>query len=136
METVISAQGGRHTVRSNRYRSRIRWISAAFAAALLVSACGGSSSATSSNLSDDMKGTITVAYSTTYVFDSDDQSVIWWNKVKSEFEAAYPNAKLNLQGFNGTDVDLELRLDRKSTRLNSSHSQISYAVFCLKKKNK
>src|SRR5688572_32762744 len=27
-------------------------------------------------------------------------------------------------------------LDRKSTRLNSSHSQISYAVFCLKKKIK
>src|SRR2546430_13394623 len=27
-----------------------------------------------------------------------------------------------------------LRGDRKSTRLNSSHSQISYAVFCLKKK--
>src|SRR2546430_12298668 len=26
------------------------------------------------------------------------------------------------------------QLDRKSTRLNSSHSQISYAVFCLKKK--
>src|SRR5688572_31852324 len=26
--------------------------------------------------------------------------------------------------------------DRKSTRLNSSHSQISYAVFCLKKKSK
>src|SRR3712207_7563390 len=28
-----------------------------------------------------------------------------------------------------------LRLDRKSTRLNSSHANISYAVFCLKKKN-
>src|SRR5579859_6057397 len=28
------------------------------------------------------------------------------------------------------------RRDRKSTRLNSSHSQISYAVFCLKKKTK
>src|SRR2546430_9212459 len=27
-------------------------------------------------------------------------------------------------------------IDRKSTRLNSSHSQISYAVFCLKKKNR
>src|SRR2546430_7621945 len=27
-----------------------------------------------------------------------------------------------------------IRADRKSTRLNSSHSQISYAVFCLKKK--
>src|SRR2546430_13734851 len=31
-------------------------------------------------------------------------------------------------------VDIEQ--DRKSTRLNSSHSQISYAVFCLKKKKK
>src|SRR2546427_8979702 len=31
--------------------------------------------------------------------------------------------------------DLKHR-DRKSTRLNSSHSQISYAVFCLKKKKK
>src|SRR2546427_4130746 len=30
---------------------------------------------------------------------------------------------------------LEMEIDRKSTRLNSSHSQISYAVFCLKKKN-
>src|SRR2546430_13082433 len=29
----------------------------------------------------------------------------------------------------------EILQDRKSTRLNSSHSQISYAVFCLKKKN-
>src|SRR3712207_8252456 len=28
-----------------------------------------------------------------------------------------------------------LREDRKSTRLNSSHANISYAVFCLKKKN-
>src|SRR2546430_4577493 len=40
------------------------------------------------------------------------------------------------------EVDLRPKLvieptsvDRKSTRLNSSHSQISYAVFCLKKKN-
>src|SRR2546429_5606858 len=29
----------------------------------------------------------------------------------------------------------QLRLDRKSTRLNSSHGYISYAVFCLKKNN-
>src|SRR5688572_32135609 len=36
------------------------------------------------------------------------------------------------------EVRLEIGrdLDRKSTRLNSSHSQISYAVFCLKKKKK
>src|SRR3712207_8151377 len=30
----------------------------------------------------------------------------------------------------------EVRQDRKSTRLNSSHANISYAVFCLKKKKK
>src|SRR5687768_12187920 len=30
----------------------------------------------------------------------------------------------------------EIEIDRKSTRLNSSHGYISYAVFCLKKKNK
>src|SRR6266496_4493090 len=34
--------------------------------------------------------------------------------------------------FRAVDGDL---LDRKSTRLNSSHVEISYAVFCLKKKN-
>src|SRR3712207_8301740 len=32
------------------------------------------------------------------------------------------------------EVHAALRLDRKSTRLNSSHANISYAVFCLKKK--
>src|SRR2546427_9057213 len=32
--------------------------------------------------------------------------------------------------------DVTAQQDRKSTRLNSSHSQISYAVFCLKKKKK
>src|SRR2546430_8765486 len=32
------------------------------------------------------------------------------------------------------DAVCDLNGDRKSTRLNSSHSQISYAVFCLKKK--
>src|SRR3712207_6888430 len=32
------------------------------------------------------------------------------------------------------ELVLTLRLDRKSTRLNSSHANISYAVFCLKKK--
>src|SRR5258707_1521228 len=31
---------------------------------------------------------------------------------------------------------LEIERDRKSTRLNSSHANISYAVFCLKKKKK
>src|SRR5206468_5809442 len=35
--------------------------------------------------------------------------------------------------FGGTELPM---IDRKSTRLNSSHDQISYAVFCLKKKKK
>src|SRR5574340_1187727 len=33
------------------------------------------------------------------------------------------------------DLESLFRSDRKSTRLNSSHQKISYAVFCLKKKN-
>src|SRR6267143_2635506 len=33
-----------------------------------------------------------------------------------------------------SQIDYAVTVDRKSTRLNSSHSSISYAVFCLKKK--
>src|SRR2546430_12124878 len=39
-------------------------------------------------------------------------------------------------GGTGTGASQVTNTDRKSTRLNSSHSQISYAVFCLKKKNR
>src|SRR5690348_17575597 len=40
-------------------------------------------------------------------------------------------------GYHGETVGaLEVTEDRKSTRLNSSHPSISYAVFCLKKKKK
>src|SRR2546430_13453098 len=39
-------------------------------------------------------------------------------------------------GYLGPLAELAGMRDRKSTRLNSSHSQISYAVFCLKKKKK
>src|SRR2546430_7709699 len=56
------------------------------------------------------------------------------------FPASDPHF-VGMVGMHGTyeanmamhDCDL---IDRKSTRLNSSHSQISYAVFCLKKKKK
>src|SRR3712207_4627682 len=43
---------------------------------------------------------------------------------------AEPGAQQGPRPLHGVDVDL----DRKSTRLNSSHANISYAVFCLKKK--
>src|SRR2546427_4643045 len=39
-------------------------------------------------------------------------------------------------GWGAGPAALVQAIDRKSTRLNSSHSQISYAVFCLKKKKK
>src|SRR5258707_6842875 len=42
--------------------------------------------------------------------------------------------RCRLQGLNDRRNDARA-LDRKSTRLNSSHANISYAVFCLKKKN-
>src|SRR2546430_12154411 len=44
----------------------------------------------------------------------------------------------NCQSFvtSTTSFAKTIHADRKSTRLNSSHSQISYAVFCLKKKKK
>src|SRR2546430_11961614 len=39
---------------------------------------------------------------------------------------------VNIASVAGIRRDVDDRPDRKSTRLNSSHSQISYAVFCLK----
>src|SRR2546427_4070265 len=59
------------------------------------------------------------------------------------FVDSYPDkwtaerAASKVKGVKAIANDLEVKLpsrDRKSTRLNSSHSQISYAVFCLKKK--
>src|SRR5689334_23750602 len=49
-------------------------------------------------------------------------------------EALEPLGHLRHLGLPLLRVDPEEWKDRKSTRLNSSHSSISYAVFCLKKK--
>src|SRR5688572_32726403 len=53
-----------------------------------------------------------------------------------------PQRRVDVMGAGADDAppresvtSLSEVVDRKSTRLNSSHSQISYAVFCLKKKN-
>src|SRR5256884_2138463 len=46
------------------------------------------------------------------------------------------NLQLTVLGRNSKETESEfLKQDRKSTRLNSSHGYISYAVFCLEKKN-
>src|SRR3712207_6811876 len=47
--------------------------------------------------------------------------------------ALVPRAEIEGE-MGDSHVGLQARLDRKSTRLNSSHANISYAVFCLKKK--
>src|SRR2546430_12088211 len=52
--------------------------------------------------------------------------VLTWNAMESPGTV---DVVVHLHGFAARGRD------RKSTRLNSSHSQISYAVFCLKKKN-
>src|SRR5699024_11975276 len=48
------------------------------------------------------------------------------------FGRCQAEANWNMENFIADQVEL---LDRKSTRLNSSHVSISYAVFCLKKKH-
>src|SRR2546427_6975266 len=52
-----------------------------------------------------------------------------------DFVIAHAHALGHITRVDPADVGRVGR-DRKSTRLNSSHSQISYAVFCLKKKKK
>src|SRR2546430_4739992 len=55
---------------------------------------------------------------------------------RSVYSAAHPRGVRRAcdRGTDAHDGRGGGRTDRKSTRLNSSHSQISYAVFCLKKK--
>src|SRR3712207_7914436 len=50
-------------------------------------------------------------------------------------DAVVQEVDLAVAGAFSFDRLLDELLDRKSTRLNSSHANISYAVFCLKKKN-
>src|SRR2546428_5986184 len=56
-----------------------------------------------------------------------------WIYIRSSAHALLPHPGTRVFP---SHASLMPRLDRKSTRLNSSHDQISYAVFCLKKKNK
>src|SRR5690554_7029871 len=56
-----------------------------------------------------------------------------WNRVDNALLRQYI-ASRHQSGLSGRSLQREL--DRKSTRLNSSHVRISYAVFCLKKKKK
>src|SRR2546430_12286902 len=57
----------------------------------------------------------------------------WWSSGPNNLDPTGPDAFLDISNP-GQINGLSSFEDRKSTRLNSSHSQISYAVFCLKKK--
>src|SRR5437868_13281731 len=59
-----------------------------------------------------------------------------WEKPEILVELSGPDSPLLLERGAELLRSLELLADRKSTRLNSSHVSISYAVFCLKKKNR
>src|SRR3712207_8363145 len=62
------------------------------------------------------------------------------NESAQEAHEAIRPTDMNVQRIPDSDgqrlYELIWKRDRKSTRLNSSHANISYAVFCLKKKNK
>src|SRR3712207_7761434 len=55
----------------------------------------------------------------------------------NDIPASFPtrHRDLDSDAFLRTMLERPTDIDRKSTRLNSSHANISYAVFCLKKKN-
>src|SRR2546427_1144307 len=55
---------------------------------------------------------------------------------RSTTPATYGNSSRCRRAVRSSANEPNSERDRKSTRLNSSHSQISYAVFCLKKKKK
>src|SRR5260221_2723570 len=59
-----------------------------------------------------------------------------WNGLEPLFELCVElfERGIFVAGLRGVKIESQDILDRKSTRLNSSHTVISYAVFCLKKK--
>src|SRR5690606_40865432 len=61
---------------------------------------------------------------------------IQFKEINKAFTDKFKNWLLNDKGYsvNYAGRQFEMIKDRKSTRLNSSHVKISYAVFCLKKK--
>src|SRR2546426_3374105 len=77
----------------------------------------------------------------TTLFRSAPRAVAWHRSVDAEHSKGQEDARRSRAGGAGaTDGEVSegapRPLDRKSTRLNSSHLVISYAVFCLKKKKR
>src|SRR5256884_4427976 len=69
------------------------------------------------------------------LFDGKSQLIVYHLMFGPEWQEACPSCSFNMDHTDPALMHLAQR-DRKSTRLNSSHGYISYAVFCLKKKKK
>src|SRR5690554_7412140 len=84
---------------------------------------------------DDPMTTMTITWRTEHKGDS----VVRFSPVEERLEQEWKQVEARTFTFDETKAWIhtaKLTGDRKSTRLNSSHVRISYAVFCLKKKKK
>src|SRR5258708_29969143 len=75
----------------------------------------------------------TTLFRSTSISNSNNQTMLKTDKTTIRFGGLCAVNELDMAVRKGEIYGL---IDRKSTRLNSSHQIISYAVFCLKKKNK
>src|SRR5690606_20519144 len=124
--------------RGMRMRVRTWALALAMVATLPATAAGVSVPRAAYTLQADVQGDGPVAV----VFESGfGQGAGVWKAVVDGLGAecrciAYGRAGLDGSGTDGNAKTIDQHLNRKSTRLNSSHVKISYAVFCLKKKKR
>jgi multiple sugar transport system substrate-binding protein len=107
-----------------------RHLASSFAALAMGVGLLGSSGISGRALAAD-KTVISVAYGETYVFDTEDLTKKWWNGVKAEFEAKFPDATLQLVPIGGgyDDITNKLSLLYRSSRTAPDVAQIATPVI-------
>jgi multiple sugar transport system substrate-binding protein len=107
-----------------------RHLASSFAALAIGVGLLGSSGLYGRALAAD-KTVISVAYGETYVFDTEDLTKKWWNGVKAEFEAKFPDATLQLVPIGGgyDDITNKLSLLYRSPRTAPDVAQIATPVI-------
>src|SRR5438477_6853293 len=78
----------------------------------------------------------TTLFRSCHVYSAGYDLVNDYDGVFARLEDVLGRDRLKVMHLNDSKTPFSSRRDRKSTRLNSSHMSISYAVFCLKKKKK
>src|SRR5699024_12435936 len=112
-----------------RKHSRALLMAASLATVSLVAACMGTSDGdtTEESIGDDVELRMTI-------WSAAPEHVEMFQSLGDELAEASPRvSSVTIESFNLADLDtlFTTQIDRKSTRLNSSHVSISYAVFCL-----